>query len=529
MTGTAAHTTSDSSASRSADSAVGGANGKDAGEQAEHRFDVRWAIFAAFVLVVGVTMWRHEMWRDELQAWMIARASHSLPDLFNNIRYEGHPALWYLLLWPLAKINTAPWMMQLAQLTIAALALALVLWRAPFTNLQKALFAGGYFVVFEYGTLSRSYSLGFLFVAATCAVASTRHRWPWCGVTLALLALTSAFDALLAVALLVGLLVDAEVRRRQGVDVTPFRRIALGFALAVGGLTVAYAQASPPGDAGVYRSWNTSFNSALARTSLAAISRAVVPIPKFRREWWNTSIFDGATTAAAVLGVLIVLGIAWLLRRRPGACATWVAGVALVVGFLYSKIQYASASRYNGHIFLALVAALWLVPSMATIGRSDDRRSVSLRTRLWTAILVLQLIGGMFVVLVDWKYPFSNGRDVADLINARHLQHAIIIGQPDVSASTVAAYLNHDVYYPAGERFGRYILWDQNRKDRTAPLREIIRRVEHRTTEAVLLVINHPVDVRVFTEFRLEPLAAFDNGIVPDEHFWVYRVIGLTP
>src|SRR5262245_47165629 len=81
--------------------------------------DLRWVGRVAFVAVVGIAMWRHEMWRDELQAWMIARASHSVPNLLDNIRYEGHPALWYLLLLPLTKISGAPWVMQLAQLAIA--------------------------------------------------------------------------------------------------------------------------------------------------------------------------------------------------------------------------------------------------------------------------------------------------------------------------------------------------------------------------------------------------------------------------
>jgi hypothetical protein len=490
--------------------------------------DLRWLVLVAFVAVVGIAMWRHEMWRDELQAWMIARASHSAPNLLDNIRYEGHPALWYLLLLPLTKISGAPWVMQSAQLVIATGGLALVLWKAPFTRLQKALFAGGYFILFEYGTLSRSYSLGWLFLAVTCVVASGRHRWPWAGVTLALLALTSAFGALVAVGVLFGLLVDEVVRRRQHDGATPMLSLVLGGVVTAAGLVVAYAQAAPPGDAGVYRSWNTSFDSALARTSLASVSRALVPIPKFRREFWNTSVFDGVTTPAAILAIAFVVGIAWLLRRKPGALATWVAGVALVVGFLYSKIQYASASRHYGHVFLVLIAALWLAPSMASARRGDQERPARALSKLWTVILVAQLIGGLFVLAVDMKYPFSNGRSVARMIDDRGLEHAIIVGEPDVSASTIAAYLNHDVYYAAGGRFGRYIIWDEDRKDHNQPLREIVRRLENASDEPVLVVVNHPIELAVPGDYQLRPIAHFDNGIVDDEHFWVYRVVGLA-
>jgi hypothetical protein len=490
--------------------------------------DGRWLILAGFVAVVAVTMWRHEMWRDELQAWMIARASDSVPDLLDNLRYEGHPALWYVVLLPLSKLHDGPWMMQLAQLVIATASLALVLWKAPFTLRQKALFAFGYFVVFEYGALSRSYSLGFLLVSATCVVASGRRRWPWSGVTLALLALTSAFGALVAAALLLGLVVDEVVRRRLHAPARSLASVGAGLVVALAGFAVAYQQASPPGDAGVYKSWKTSFDFPLARAVLAAISRALVPVPQFRREFWNTSIFDGVTALAAVAGVVALVGIAWLLRRRPGACAVWVGGVALVIGFLYTKIQFGSASRHYGHVFIALTAALWLVPAMATIGR-EHASTARARSRVWTAVLVAQVVAGLFVVAVDLRHPFSNGRDVASLIDDRGLDDAIIVGDPDLSASTVAAYLGKRIYYTQGERFGEYILWDDRRTDRDEPVSELLRRLNERSDEPVLFVSNRPRDLRVPGEngFRLEAIAAFDDGIIVDEHLWVYRVVGL--
>ncbi|HXQ42264.1 MAG TPA: hypothetical protein VN821_13420, partial [Candidatus Udaeobacter sp.] len=40
----------------------------------EQRFNL--AVLALYVLAVGVTMLAHEMWFDEIQAWLIARDSH---------------------------------------------------------------------------------------------------------------------------------------------------------------------------------------------------------------------------------------------------------------------------------------------------------------------------------------------------------------------------------------------------------------------------------------------------------------------
>ena len=61
------------------------------------------------------------MWRDELQAFMLAAASQTPLDLFAKLKYgaEGHPGLWYLLLWLVTRFTTDPIWMQASQLLIA--------------------------------------------------------------------------------------------------------------------------------------------------------------------------------------------------------------------------------------------------------------------------------------------------------------------------------------------------------------------------------------------------------------------------
>src|SRR5689334_1095494 len=65
-------------------------------------------VTALFFLVNLPRLLSHGMWRDELQAWLIARDSASVGDLFFNLRYEGHPGLWHILLWLLSRLTTNP-------------------------------------------------------------------------------------------------------------------------------------------------------------------------------------------------------------------------------------------------------------------------------------------------------------------------------------------------------------------------------------------------------------------------------------
>lgn len=496
------------------------------------------AIAVAGIALLGITILRHELWRDELQAWQIARGSHGFANLVHNARYEGHPILWFALLSPLAHLHAGPGAMQLLQFFIGATTISVAVWRAPFTVLQKALFVFGYFILYEYGVLTRNYGLGAMLLVITLAVAATngRRRWPVIGVLLGLMALTSAFGAVVAIAVLLGLGVDEWLRRRNQAGATAAPgTVLLGAALTVTGLVVAYVQAGgTPNDTSNYNHWRTNIDVGLGASSVSSVWRALVPIPSLEREYWNTNIVSARAAVVGALGLVLFVVVAWLLRDRLGSFVVWVAGVVLIVGFLYTRIGTATASRHTGHVFLCLVAAMWLAPftqSRAHCDRHGARprftgftltRSInSARTRsaAWTALLVVQLIAGVFAAGLDLAYPFSNGRDVAQYIQQHRLEDLQIIGLPDTAASTVAGYLDRPIYYLAGSRSGRFVVWNTARNT-VQPIDAVIRtQPPFDTGPRVLVLVNRPLDD---PNLHLRLLAHFDNGIVPDEHFWLY-------
>jgi|AGTN01.1.fsa_nt_gi hypothetical protein len=147
----------------------------------------------------------HEMWRDEIRAWMIARESSSIFQLFEILRYEGTPPLWHLSLFAITRVTDNPQVMQVFHLLIATCSIAIVARFAPFTQRQKVLFAFGYFPLFEYGIISRSYALGTLLLFAVCAMckAPARKYLPIL-LMLALLAGTTVYGAIIAFSIGVG-------------------------------------------------------------------------------------------------------------------------------------------------------------------------------------------------------------------------------------------------------------------------------------------------------------------------------------
>ena len=100
-------------------------------------------------------MAHHELWRDEVQEWLLARDSSSAIDLLSCQKYEGHPALWQLLLMPLTRAFGAAIAMQVLNLLVATATVYLLVRWSPFTRLQKVLLSFGYIpflFVFDAGT-----------------------------------------------------------------------------------------------------------------------------------------------------------------------------------------------------------------------------------------------------------------------------------------------------------------------------------------------------------------------------------------
>ena len=148
-------------------------------------------------LLVALQLWliaTHVPWRDELQAYLIVRDSPGVAGLFANLHYEGHPSLWYALLGAALAIVPSAGALPLVQGLVALGTTAIVWRRAPFPAWLKLLILAGYYLLFEYGVIARSYGLGALLLFAWLAL----RRTPWSWLILALMANVAVHFALLS-------------------------------------------------------------------------------------------------------------------------------------------------------------------------------------------------------------------------------------------------------------------------------------------------------------------------------------------
>ena len=131
-------------------------------------------------------MSHHEMWRDEMMAWLLARDAATPWQVFSLIKYEGHPGLWYLLIWPFAHLSWNPAWMQALHALIAGAAVFVLLRYAPFSWPLRVVLALGYFLAYEWAVIARNYAVSVLLLFLFCAgyaVKISRRQQPDASVT----------------------------------------------------------------------------------------------------------------------------------------------------------------------------------------------------------------------------------------------------------------------------------------------------------------------------------------------------------
>lgn len=424
-----------------------------------------WGILAFFSVGL-LTILRHEMWRDELQAWMIARDSGSLQELFFNLRYEGHPPVWHLLLYGLTRLTTDPFAMQITHLAIATVAVTIFVLRSPFPIWFRWLFVFGYYPVFQYGVVSRCYGMGMLLLFLFCTLYSRveNRKW-WLFLLLGLMA-QSSFPAA-ALALILGAFLLVELWRTGSVR-------EVGLAVVVYGMTIYLVSLPMKLPADAYTEWAPHWHLYFSWKRVGTVFTQL-----FHSYFLGTGAFvsEEMWQVGGVLGFVTLCFLALTFAGRPRLLLLYLAGTFGVLSIFYIKY----GDRWHiGFLFLWLMACLWLQDRFPSVklprfqGWFDGAKSWQFQVVV--AMLVCHLVTGLSYLQWDWRQPYSGTEEAANLIKDEGLADALIITNCDTKASPLSGYLNREIYYTQSERFGTFLLWNSEREPKQTDFSKVVAR-----------------------------------------------------
>jgi hypothetical protein len=473
---------------------------------------------AAFIGMMAVQLARHQMWRDETNAWGIVLASPTLPALFYNLHYEGHPGLWHLLLWCASWISPNPAMMKVVHGCVAVGFIVMIACRSPFSRFEKILLLLNFFVFYEYAIISRNYGIGLLLALVYVQVRlAAPDRLLRNAAVLGLLANTNVYAAVLSVALACEAALDRYVTWPDA-WVTKVRRLMAPAAIYVGFVLVCALTIWPAPDI----SW---------RTTTQPLQHVFDPQ---RFAWVAIHYIDaGMVPLAAGLDLLvppfgIMLGI--VLLPIVGALTCWVFrndwrallvfGMTVVGAVLFGQFVYEGWERHWGITFAAFIVAYWMQQT-----RSSQRATFAV------VLLWLGAVAGIGAYQQEVIQPLSNAGATARWLQGHDLQNAALVGTPDTSAAGVAELLGRPIYFLDCSCVDTFLRF-QNRRDdyRIGQLpARLATAMAWAGNRPMVLMDSDPLSQLQVTaisayHIQVEQIAAFTGAIAPQEDFYLYKV-----
>ena len=484
-------------------------------------------VTACFFAVDLLVTLHHEMWRDELESWLIARQSGSIFDLVKNMRYEGHPPLWFLLLFVVTRFTKWVTAMQLLNVVIATGTAYLIAARSPFSKLQKILLCFGYFPLYEFGVISRNYGIGLFLLVWFCASYRPDRKQNWIipALLLSLLANTSVYGSIIAITFAASLFVFPAIiaRDRREFLAEKASHPWTAALIFVACLAIAIIQMHPPTDISGDPIWHLHPTPQRLEKVLTAEWKAFVPLPGSLNRFWNTNFLDAKVRTMVLGSAMILLSTLVLLaRKRLVLLAYGSATASILTCMLVISTGY---ERHFGHLFLAFIACLWIsarLPekpfALHSLGRASRLLSGQ-GQRILTCLLCVQFAAGALACWVDWRRPFSQAKAAAAFLRTNGMGDMFLVGE-GAAAQSVAGYLDRAIYYIPSQSTGTFIVWNRNWRDVPRNPIEV----------ATTIAKQRQEDVIVISEFRLRAetapvheVAKFEGSIAED--FYLYRVL----
>ncbi len=148
-----------------------------------NRVGGRWPeriVFILYPLLVGIVASFHEPWYDEAQSYMIAKSASLYEMFFVLPHYEGHTPFWWLILTPFAK-SPIPYEIAISSVNIllCTAAIYFIIFKSPFHRLVRLLLPFTFFYFYQYGVISRVYSLMMLAFSITAFTFRDRDEKPF--------------------------------------------------------------------------------------------------------------------------------------------------------------------------------------------------------------------------------------------------------------------------------------------------------------------------------------------------------------
>ena len=481
---------------------------------------VNLVVMLCYSIITFIILLFHESWRDEAQAWLIARDLNII-DIFRQMKYEGHPVIWYLILAPFAKLGLPYIFVKIVSWLICNIAVWLILKKAPFNLILKILFIFSMPMIYLYPSISRSYCLIPLAITIVAIYFGQRHEKPIQYIlSILFLANTHVIMYGMVGILLLLFYIEELIQNRKTNSKEQKKKVYISLIVIIVGLILTLIP--------ILISMTTNTDVSLTSNTASIFEDTKLKMENAYKEIM-TGCFGENELILKIVAIALIILLCYEIRYHFKNALIIICTEGLQF-LIYTYVYMGSEQRVSTLIFLMMF--IFWVQSNNKINKDNtskiEKKLTNIAEYILVFVLIINIANGMDAVNKEIKTTYSSSYETAEWIKSNLEDDSIFICTSMPLSSAIIPYINKDVFWsPQTLDYFSFTSWDENYRTGYS-LRDLQKRVKDNFEVDKNLYLIYTYDFNEETMSFLEEQGyitkMYESNIAEKEEYTIYKI-----
>lgn len=492
-------------------------------------------VMLCYSIITFIILLFHESWRDEAQAWLIVRDLNII-EIFEQMKYEGHPIIWYLILMPFAKIGLPYIFVKIASWIICNIAVWLILKKAPFNIFIKILFIFSMPMIYLYPSISRSYCLIPLAITIVAIYFGQRHEKPIQYIlSILFLANTHVIMYGMVGILLLLFYIEELIQNRKTNSKEQKKKVYISLIVIIVGLILTLIP--------IIISMLT--NTDVSLTSNTSIFEDTKLKMENAYEKIMTGCFGENELILKIVAIALIILLCYEIRYHFKNALVIICTEGLQ--FLIYTYVYMGSEQRVSTLILLMMFIFWiqndkkektvnidknekeLVNNQKDLKRQKRKEQLTnLAEYILVFVLIINVVNGMVAVNKEIKTTYSSSYETAEWIKENLEDDSIFICTNMPLSSAIIPYIDKEVFWsPQTLDYFSFTSWDENYRTGYS-LRDLQKRVKDNfeADQNLYLIYTYDFDEMTmnFLEIQGYITEIFESDVSVQEKYTIYKI-----
>ena len=492
-------------------------------------------VMLCYSIITFIILLFHESWRDEAQAWLIARDLNII-DIFVQMEYEGHPVIWYLILAPFAKLGLPYIFVKIVSWLICNIAVWLILKKAPFNLILKILFIFSMPMIYLYPSISRSYCLIPLAITIVAIYFGQRHEKPIQYIlSILFLANTHVIMYGMVGILLLLFYIEELIQNRKTNSKEQKKKVYISIIVIIVGLILTLMP--------ILISMTT--NTDVSLTSNTSIFENTKLKMENAYEKIMTGCFGENELILKIVAIALIILLCYEIRYHFKNALVIICTEGLQ--FLIYTYVYMGSEQRVSTLILLMMFIFWiqndkkektvnmdknekeLVNNQKYLKRQKRKEQLTnVAEYILVFVLIINIANGMDAVNKEIETTYSSSYETSEWIKNNLEDDSIFICTNMPLSSAIIPYIGKDVFWsPQTLDYFSFTSWDENYRTGYS-LRDLQKRVKDNFEADQNLYLIYTYDFNEETMSSLEEQGyitkMYESNIAEKEEYTIYKI-----